>query len=575
MTEGIGGSHRLSTSAITHIDWYYIVESLNRIKNISANSDIQQLEKTPIINLNGDNLSLWINRWIEQDTFKQELTNIRHQLKSLKNIEYYTDRSLANQTIDNNDLLHRADNTTVDLRAAFYTSNELEEFSVYSCLSLWPSSTRAEVVAIFLALLTAPENSNVTIYTDSLGSINSINSTTRTWLKKTNNLIIIKIIMLIREASINLKLVKIKGHSGIIGNDIADKLAKKGRCGNNLFRNNVDFINNILSYFPVFIDKPIEVNIRRFILKILATGEATEWSLLKNNQELCYGDVNQIDWKITWLIFHYCKGFHCNSMRINYLWTFIAKLFHKILPLGSILAIRKPKLYKEMKCIMKCNKKENWNHLFKCQIYEVAWQKILEITTKESIIICLKQKQIRCQGEDFIRKVLQNILGITAKSEKFQKFQHLALEVKVETCLSIRLQKDFKISLAKAQTLMANILIRFILAFKELIWKPRCEQVILWEKREGISRTDKITSEFKTKDNSNQLSEFKVKDNSNQLTNKVKDLQMGKVDRLQKSVSLIKKSMDTFVRKYICEDWIPIKKKVDKITLYMSKKLLN
>ncbi|PKB93112.1 ribonuclease H-like protein [Rhizophagus irregularis] len=226
------------------------MESLNRIKNISANSDIQQLEKTPIINLNGDNLGLWINRWIEQDTLKQELTNIRHQLKSLKNIEYYTDGSLANQTIDNNDLLHRADNTTVDLGAAFYTSNELEEFSVYSCLSLWPSSTRVEIVAIFLALLTAPENSNVTIYTDSLSAINSINSafnsTTKTWLKKTNNLIIIKIIMLIREAFINLKLVKIKGHSGIIGNDIADKLAKKGRCGNNLFRNNINLLKLIL-----------------------------------------------------------------------------------------------------------------------------------------------------------------------------------------------------------------------------------------------------------------------------------------------------------------------------------------
>ncbi|CAB5196619.1 unnamed protein product [Rhizophagus irregularis] len=122
---------------------------------------------------------------------------------------------------------------------------------------------------------------------------------------------------------------------------------------------------------------------------------------------------------------------------------------------------------------------------------------------------------MRCQGEDFIRKVLQNILRITAKSEKFQKFQHLALEVKVETCLIIKLQKDFKISLAEAQTLMANILIQFILAFKELIWKPRCKQVILWEKREGISQTDKITSESKAKDNSNQLLEFKVKDNSN------------------------------------------------------------
>ncbi|CAB4431606.1 unnamed protein product [Rhizophagus irregularis] len=354
------------------------------------NIDIQQLEKPPTINLNGDNLGLWINRWIEQDTFKQELTNIRHKLKSLKNIEYYTDGSLANRTISNDNLSHIINNTTVDLGAAFYTNNELGEFSVYSCLSLWPSSTRAEI-----------------------------------------------------------------GHSGITGNEIADKLAKKGQYGNNLFKNN------------------------KIYFEILATGEATEWSLLKNNQELCYGNVNQIDWKVTWLIFHYCKGFHCISMRLNYLWTFIAKLFHKILPLGSILAIRKPRLYKEMKCIMKCNKKENWNHLFECQAYEVAWEKILEITTKESIIICLKQKQIRGQGEDFIRKVLQNLLGVTAKSEKFQ-----------------------------------NI--------KELIWKPRCEQVILWEKRRGISRTDKITSESKGKDNSNQPSESKVKDNSNKLSNKVK-----------------------------------------------------
>ncbi|PKK56683.1 hypothetical protein RhiirC2_799520 [Rhizophagus irregularis] len=125
-----------------------MVDSLNRVENITTNINIQQIKKTPTI-------------------------------EPLKNIEYYTDGSLANWVIDTNNHSHNmADNTIVNLEAVFYTNNEEGEYSIYSSLSLWPSSTRAEIVAIFLALLTAPENSNVTIYT--INSINlAFNSTTR------------------------------------------------------------------------------------------------------------------------------------------------------------------------------------------------------------------------------------------------------------------------------------------------------------------------------------------------------------------------------------------------------------
>ncbi|CAG8748869.1 466_t:CDS:2, partial [Rhizophagus irregularis] len=103
---------QLSTGAITHIDWYYMVDSVNRDENITTNINIQQMEKTPTIELNGDNLGSWINRWIEQDTLRQELTNIRYRLRSLKNIEYYTDGSLVNRIIDTNNQLHNmAENT--------------------------------------------------------------------------------------------------------------------------------------------------------------------------------------------------------------------------------------------------------------------------------------------------------------------------------------------------------------------------------------------------------------------------------------------------------------------------------
>ncbi|PKB91829.1 hypothetical protein RhiirA5_447365 [Rhizophagus irregularis] len=49
---------------------------------------------------------------------------------------------------------------------------------------------------------------------------------------------------------------------------------------------------------------------------------------------------------------------------------------------------------------------------------------------------------------------------------KYMEFGHLALEVKVETFLITKLQKEFKISLTEAQILIANILIMFILVFK-------------------------------------------------------------------------------------------------------------
>ncbi|GES85235.1 ribonuclease H-like domain-containing protein [Rhizophagus clarus] len=77
----------------------------------------------------------------------------------------------------------------------------------FTCgITYFPSSTRSELLAILTALLTVPINNNMHIYTDSQSAI--------------DNLVYIK--------KINLILHKVKGHSGCIWNDKADKLAKKG-----------------------------------------------------------------------------------------------------------------------------------------------------------------------------------------------------------------------------------------------------------------------------------------------------------------------------------------------------------
>ena len=97
----------------------------------------------------------------------------------------------------------------------------------------WPSSTKAEIIAILSALLVVTSNSNVVIYTDSQNAINQYNCyklelSFKRKLKITGYLIWEIILYLTTKYNINLKLIKIKSHVGNWRNDYADALAKKG-----------------------------------------------------------------------------------------------------------------------------------------------------------------------------------------------------------------------------------------------------------------------------------------------------------------------------------------------------------
>src|SRR6185295_8668547 len=82
----------------------------------------------------------------------------------------------------------------------------------------WPSSTIAELVAVWAALLTIPEEKQVEIYTDSNATIRNISRgleqvDRKKILEKRNAIWILKIIYLIKSKNIQIELVKIKSHS--------------------------------------------------------------------------------------------------------------------------------------------------------------------------------------------------------------------------------------------------------------------------------------------------------------------------------------------------------------------------
>jgi ribonuclease HI len=97
----------------------------------------------------------------------------------------------------------------------------------------WPSSTSAELLAIWTGLLVMPPQAKIDLFTDSQAAIDSINDSLknsfspRRWLKANNDSIISNIRHRILSLCLTVKLHKIKGHSGNEYNEKANMLAKQ------------------------------------------------------------------------------------------------------------------------------------------------------------------------------------------------------------------------------------------------------------------------------------------------------------------------------------------------------------
>ncbi|CAB4442085.1 unnamed protein product [Rhizophagus irregularis] len=91
-----------------------------------------------------------------------------------------------------------------------------------------------------------------------------------------------------------------------------------------------------------------------------------------------------------------------------------------------------------------------------------------------------------------IREKLDQILGSQHDNNKFIDFCSLALEAKVNTNFSKVSKQLFGFSESKNILFLASLLNSFIIHFKELIWLPRCNATIAWEKARNIGRKDKL-----------------------------------------------------------------------------------
>src|SRR6266513_3103346 len=229
--------------------------------------------------------------------------------------------------------------------------NEIEIHKFNAKTKGWPSSTRAEIIAILTTLLVVKKHSVVNIYTDSKNTISIFNSykakfsNYKSYVKLDNQIVwelILKVIM-----------HKVKAHSNNKWNDRADEEANEGRDKDTLLliKNSYSKHKYQMQYYGINID----TNPRSFIKKMNDIHIQKDFDNLNINSKF---SIAEVDKKLSLKIIkekYQKKGITMSRFR-NFkdhnLKAFNVKKLMDELPTLENLKKRRPDLYAEnLKCI--------------------------------------------------------------------------------------------------------------------------------------------------------------------------------------------------------------------------------
>ncbi|RHZ70433.1 hypothetical protein Glove_271g116 [Diversispora epigaea] len=316
-----------------------------------------------------------IQKWINcEDENIRELIYIKEKLKNKKQVKVYTDGSLETTLTEN----------IMGFGWVIPEVKDYERLTFRGNIKNFLSSTRAELMAIFTALIVMPKRSKVIIYTDSACAIQNIKiitkqiNTRKIWTENNNPVILQMINDIVQERRLKIICHKVKAHSGDKYNEIADSLAKipgfiEG-ITNNIFEGTTISLNynNITdrSFIPIWKFIPIETPVKDTIkeinrLKLMLNFKYQErFKYIMTNTK-----CREIDWDLTFKTKHPSKiTSDITNKEDSNKRSFALKLLCEELPTLSKRYIHKPNLYSSSSCIL-CEKlvEEDNMHVFMCK----------------------------------------------------------------------------------------------------------------------------------------------------------------------------------------------------------------
>ncbi|GES95240.1 hypothetical protein GLOIN_2v1485023 [Rhizophagus clarus] len=241
----------------------------------------------------------------------KDILEIRNHLDKQQILEYTSsyiqmpdyDTALIQNTLASNEEILQHKKILHELKTTFNPSNtiniytnglltdrfnaDLNDFTKYM---EWPSFTRAELEAILSAILVLQTGQKANIFTDSQAAINNINNIRRNLTNGKSKICTYK--------QLEIKFIKVKGHSGIKGNEEADRVAKKE--GEKLTCITIKDIQQKDLMYDIYWDsKRVDRHIRKFIDSICEATLDAVWSLNRTHRSIFIDTTFTIEEEVT------------------------------------------------------------------------------------------------------------------------------------------------------------------------------------------------------------------------------------------------------------------------------------
>jgi ribonuclease HI len=456
-----------------------------------------------ILNLNSHYLDLLYSIALKTPTNIPDLPSIYIQQNPIDTIFHtniITNRlnQLANNNITSADLTFYTDGSVTNISTdqckmsigwvQIYNNTIQQTFS--APIQHWPSSYKAELIAILSAISTCPRNCKVEIYTDSQSIISKYNKIT-TQPPKPNKAysynywpIWHTLLNLIKSYSLSVNFYKVTAHSDNTFNNLADSLAK-----NTSFNYYLDFKHNNLynpSYFLQLNGINVESPTRRTIKNISNAYNIAMWSS-QNRMNQIIPISSQIDWNSTWLYLNnnHKRSYNYTNFQLSHSKSFRVKNIINSLSTIHNLHYLYPHIFNTINCIS-CNSHEHSLHWVICP-NTISYYTILSQTILDTIPHLLPDLSNHELLELQQKLLNHSCLSSTSQTSNNQlNFYHIIRGFIPK--LIINTIQDYTTSTKIASNITIKLLLKLSNNLYEQAWKPYCTNLANWKKIHNIPR---------------------------------------------------------------------------------------